>query len=88
MTKRSKVLLIVFIAFLFVTLVSVVIPNRDSQKGLDEFESEIVDPNNQLEPLSNSYSSMFLIDLAMKIEVIISKIVGFFIDGLAGLIKI
>ena len=86
MTKRSKVLLIVLVSLIVLTLVSITIPTPDVNKDLEEFEKEIVDPNNQLEPLSNSASSMFLIDIAKKIENVISSIVRFFVSGITGII--
>ena len=86
MTKRSKVLLIVLVSLIILTLVSITIPTPDVNKDLEEFEKEIVDPNNQLEPLSNSASSMFLIDIAKKIENVISSIVRFFVSGITGII--
>ena len=87
MTKRSKVLLIVLVSLIILTLVSITIPTPDVNKDLEEFEKEIVDPNNQLEPLSNSASSMFLIDIAKKIENVISSIVRFFVSGITGIIE-
>ena len=86
MSKRSKVLLIVLVSLIVLTLVSITIPTPDVNKDLEEFEKEIVDPNNQLEPLSNSASSMFLIDIAKKIENVISSIVRFFVSGITGII--
>jgi hypothetical protein len=71
---------------IILTLVSITIPTPDVNKDLEEFEKEIVDPNNQLEPLSNSASSMFLIDIAKKIENVISSIVRFFVSGITGII--
>jgi predicted PurR-regulated permease PerM len=87
MSKRSKVLLIVLVSLIVLTLVSITIPTPDVNKDLEEFEKEIVDPNNQLEPLSNSASSMFLIDIAKKIENVISSIVRFFVSGITGIIE-
>lgn len=86
MSKRSKVLLIVLVSLIVLTLVSITIPTPDVNKDLEEFEKEIVDPNNQLEPLNNSASSMFLIDIAKKIENVISSIVRFFVSGITGII--
>lgn len=86
MNKRSKTLLIILILFLFITLTSVLVPSSDPQKNLDEFEEEITNPDNKLEQLNSSYQSVFLIDIAKKIDDIISKIIDFFISGVSNLI--
>ena len=87
MNKRSKVLLIILLLFLFVTLLSVLVPKGDSQKQLDDFEEEITNPNNQLEQLNSSNNSLLLIDIAKGIDNIISKIIDFFISGISNLIE-
>lgn len=87
MNKRSKVVLILLVSFLIITFVSVMVPNRNPQKQLDDFEEEITNPNNQLEQLNNSDSSIFLIDIAKTIDNLISKIIDFVISGISSLIE-
>ena len=45
----------------------------------------IVDPNNQLEPISSDFSTMFLIDIALKIENVLNKIIDVIVNGIIGI---
>ena len=77
MNKRSKVslvILVIVILFIFASLLSDG-KKKDNDKDLENFENEIVDPNNELNPLDyDSGNNVLLIDVALKTESVIEKI--------------
>ena len=84
MNKRSKIALIVLGLFAFFVIVSLGTPTHET--GIDEeinqFEQEIIDPNNDLEVLGqqNEASQYFLINVADKVDNFISKVFNFIVD--------
>ena len=84
MNKRSKVALIILGIFIFFVIISLNTPSNDvSIDGdINEFEEEIVDPNNDLDILGEQEeaSNYLLINLANKAERFINKIFDFIIS--------
>ena len=83
MNKRSKVALVILavvILFVFASLLSgVKVDNTD--KDLEDFENEIIDPNNELDPLGLENSdNVLLIKIALKTESIIDKVFSTFVN--------
>ena len=71
--------IIIIIVFVFVSVLS---GNKDetNDKELSDFEQEITNPNNELDPLDeNSTKNVLILDVANKIDGIIDKIFNFVI---------
>lgn len=82
MSKRSRVLLITIIIIIVFVFVSVLSGNQDenSDKELSDFEQEITNPNNELDPLNeNNAKNVLILDIANKIEGFIDKVFNFVI---------
>lgn len=84
MNKRSKVALIILGIFIFFVIISLNTPSKDAgiDSDIDEFEEEIVDPNNDLDILGEQEeaSNYLLINLANKADSFINKIFDFIIS--------
>ena len=74
MSKRSKVVLIIIISIVLLTLFSFLNVEGNETDNLQEWEEEIVLPDNQLDPLNEKVNNTFIIDVAIKIESTINKI--------------
>lgn len=74
MSKRSKVVLIIIISIVILTLFSFLNVEDTEALNLEEWEEEIVLPDNQLDPLNEKMNNTFIIDIALKIESTINKI--------------
>ena len=74
MSKRSKVVLIIIISIVVLTLFSFLNVEDTEADNLEEWEEEIVLPDNQLDPLNEKMNNTFIIDIALKIESTINKI--------------
>jgi len=86
MTKRSKILLVILVVIVLFLLISLTSPNETMNNNLEEFENEITNPNNTLDPLSENQGSLtFVIEVALKIEDIINKTFSFIIGVINGL---
>lgn len=87
MNKRSKALLIVLISIVVITFLS--IPNQTETNNdavLEDFEEEIINPENELDPLNeNIGSNVLLIEVALKTEEVIEKVFNIFINLLKNL---
>ena len=87
MNKRSKALLIVLICIVVITFLS--IPNQTEANNdavLEDFEEEIINPENELDPLNeNIGSNVLLIEVALKTEEVIEKVFNIFINLLKNL---
>ena len=60
-------------------------PSTDTK--LEEWEEEIVEPNNQLDPLNQKVGkNVFIIDIALKIENLIDKFFSVIISFFEGVI--
>lgn len=80
MSKRSKIVLIILIVLIVIVLLSLFNEEPSTDTKLGEWEEEIIDPNNQLDPLNEKVGkNVFIIDIALKIEGIINKIFSFVI---------
>ena len=87
MNKRSRVLLVILIVVVLLMFVSAFnFYDKENDKELVIFEEEIVDPNNELDPLNqNINSDVLLIEVALKTEKMIDKIFGFFVNIVKGI---
>ena len=88
MSRRSKVVLVILVVFSIIVLMSLSKNDTSTNQKLENFEEEITDPNNELNPLNNTENSKaFILEFPQKIERFISnifsKILGFF-EGLIG----
>jgi hypothetical protein len=87
MSKRSKVLLIVLIIVVLTILLSFFDEEPATDDKLEEWEEEIVDPNNQLDPLNEKVGeNVFILNVAAKIENLIDKVFSFIIGFCEGVI--
>ena len=87
MSSRSKVLLIILIVVVVVILSSFFEEKPATDEKLEEWEAEIVEPNNDLDPLNeNVGNNVFIIDVAHKIENGINKVFSFIINFVEGII--
>ena len=87
MSKRSKVLLIILIVVILVILFSFFDEEPATDDKLDEWEEEITNPNNQLDPLNEKVGeNVFILNIASKIENVIDKIFSFIIGFCEGVI--
>ena len=82
MNKRSRILLI-FLVILLVLTFSSLLGNKDENvnKDLENFEKEIVNPENELDPLNENFNNnVLLIEIALKTEDVIEKFFGIFVN--------
>ena len=87
MSKRSKVVLIILIILVIIVLLSLFEEAPSTDNKLEEWEEEIVDPNNQLDPLNQKVGkNVFIIDIALKIENLIDKFFSVIISFFEGVI--
>ena len=87
MSKRSKILLVILIIVVFSILLSFFDEEPATDEKLNEWEKEIIDPNNQLDPLNERVGdNVFILNVASKIENIIDKIFSFIIGFCEGVI--
>ena len=88
MSKRSKVALIILIILVVMTLFSLVFEDSPNDNNLDEWEEEIIDPNNNLDPLNERVdNTVFILNIANKIESIINSVFSFVINFFEGLLN-
>ena len=88
MSKRSKVVLVILIILVIVVLLSLLDESPSTDTKLEEWEEEIVDPNNQLDPLNQKVGkNVFIIDVALKIDNLIDKIFTAIISFFEGVIE-
>ncbi len=84
MTKRSRIALIFLGLFVFFVIISLGVSPQENnlENEINQFEQEIVDPNNDLEVLGkqNEASNYFLINLADKVDKAINKVFNLIID--------
>ena len=85
MSKRSKVVLIILISLVLIVLLSFFEEEPARDNNLEEWEAEITNPNNQLDPLNERVGeNVIILDVAQKIEAVINKVFSFitaFIEG-------
>lgn len=76
MNKRSKVVLIILVVVLLFVFASLLSDEKETNDDdLADFENEIVDPNNELDPLDfNDDNNVLLINIALKAENVIDSI--------------
>ena len=78
MSKRSKVVLIILIILVVTVFLSLFNEEPVTDDKLLDWEEEIIDPNNQLDPLNEKVGkNVFIIDIAQKIEGLINKVFSF-----------
>lgn len=88
MSKRSKLVLIILIVFVVLVFLSMFNQEISTDDKLSEWEEEIANPNNQLDPLNQKVGkNVFIIDLALKIENIIKKIFSFVVGFFDGIVE-
>lgn len=82
MNKRSKILLVILIVVIVVTFLSMLGDKEENNyKDLEKFEEEIVDPENELDPLNDNFTNnVLLIEVALKTESIIDKVFEVFVN--------
>ena len=78
MSKRSKVVLIILISLVLIVLLSFFEEEPARDNKLEEWEEEITNPNNQLDPLNERMGeNVIILDVAQKIEATINKVFSF-----------
>lgn len=86
MSKRSKVVLIILVVLVVTILLSFLNEPAVTDEKLDKWEEEIVNPNNELDPLNEKVGEdVFILDIAQKIERLINKVFSFvtgFVEGI------
>ena len=86
MSKRSKVVLVILVSLVLIVLLSFFEETPAEDNKLEEWEEEITNPNNQLDPLNERVGkNVVILDIAQKIEATINKIFSFitkFIEGI------
>ena len=88
MSSRSKVLLVILVIVIVVILSSFFEEKPATDDKLEEWEKEIVEPNNELDPLNEKVgNNVFIIDVAHKIENGINKIFSFVINFVEGIFE-
>lgn len=82
MNKRSRILLIFLVGILLVTFLSMLGSKEENiNKDLENFEKEIIDPENELDPLNENFNNnVLLIEIAIKTEDVIEKIFSVFVN--------
>ena len=87
MSKRSKIMLVILISFVFIILFSFFNQEAATDSKLEQWEEEIINPNNQLDPLNDKVGdNVFVLDVAKKIEGLINKVFSFIIGFVEGVI--
>ena len=87
MSKRSKVMLIILISAVLVILFSFFNEEPATDSKLDQWEEEITNPNNQLDPLNEKVGdNVFILNVAQKIEGLINKVFSFITSFVEGVI--
>ena len=87
MSKRSKVMLIILISVVLIILFSFFNEEPATDSKLDQWEEEITNPNNQLDPLNEKVGdNVFILDVAQKIEGLINKVFSFITSFVEGVI--
>ena len=87
MSKRSKIVLIILIVVVVLVFISLFDESPSTDEKLEEWEEEIVEPNNELDPLNEKVGkNVFIIDIAQKVESIISKVFSFIINLFEGIV--
>ncbi len=87
MSKRSKVMLVILISLVLIVLFSFFEEEPASDNKLEEWEEEITNPNNQLDPLNERVGeNVIILDVAQKIEATINKVFSFITDFVEGII--
>ncbi len=80
--------MIILIVFIVLILLSLFDQRPSTDEKLQEWEEEIVDPNNQLDPLNEKVGkNVFIIDVALKIENIIDKVFSFVISFFESIVE-
>ena len=87
MSSRSKVALIILIVVIVVVFSSFFQEKPATDAKLEEWEEEIINPNNELDPLNEKVGNhVFIINVAHKIELVINKIFSFVIGLVEGVV--
>ena len=87
MSSRSKVALIILIVVIVVVFSSFFQEKTATDAKLEEWEEEIINPNNELDPLNEKVGNhVFIINVAHKIELVINKIFSFVIGLVEGVV--
>ena len=87
MSSRSKVVLVILVVVILVILSSFFQEKPATDEKLEEWEEEIVNPNNELDPLNQKVgNNVFVINVAQKIELVINKIFSFVIGLVEGIV--
>ena len=87
MSNRSKILLVILIVLVLVIFSSFLGERPTTNESLSEWEEEIQNPNNTLDPLNEKVGNdVFVIDIAKKVENIINKFFSFVIGIVEGFI--
>ena len=80
-------MLVILVSLILVILLSFLNEESATDSKLDKWEEEIVDPNNQLDPLNEKVGeNVFIISVAQKIEGMINKVFSFVISFFEGVI--
>lgn len=80
MSRRSKVVLVALIILILIVIVSLLNNEPSTEDKLGEWEEEIIDPNNELDPLNEMEdNTVFIIKVSQKVEGFIEKIFSFVI---------
>jgi predicted RND superfamily exporter protein len=82
MNKRSKILLVILVSLILLTAISMLGSKEENvDKDLENFEKEIINPENELDPLNENFNSnVLLIEIALKTEDIIDKVFSVFVN--------
>ena len=87
MSNRSKILLVILIVLVLVIFSSFLGERPATNESLSEWEEEIQNPDNSLDPLNEKVGNdVFVIDVAKKVENIIDKFFSFVIGIVEGFI--
>ena len=87
MSSRSKVVLVILIVVIVVILSSFFQEKPATDAKLEEWEAEIINPNNELDPLNEKVgNNVFIINVAHKIELVINKVFSFVIGIVEGVV--
>lgn len=78
MSKRSKITLIILIAVVLLVFISLLNDKPTQVDKLEQWEEEIIDPDNNLNPLEETEEdSRFILGVGSKVEGIINKFFSF-----------
>ena len=87
MSKRSKIALIILIIVVLTIFLSFLNEEGPTDDKLESWEEEITNPNNQLDPLNDKVGdSVFIIDVAKKIDGFIGKVFSFILGFFEGVV--